>query len=61
VLVVVGEADLSTPVALVRAMADRLPNAKFEVIPGAGHIPSIEQAERLAALMSEYLDEVGHG
>ena len=60
-LVVAGEADRSTPVELVRACAEAIPGARFEILPGAGHIPSIEQPAVLAALMMDFLTEVGHG
>ena len=59
-LVVVGEEDGSTPPELVRETAASLPNARFEVIPGAAHLPMIEQPERLAALMEQYFTEVGY-
>lgn len=59
-LVVVGEEDHSTPPDLVRSTAELMPNARFEVIAGAGHIPSIEQPERLATLMLNYFEEVGY-
>jgi 3-oxoadipate enol-lactonase len=60
-LVVVGEEDRSTPVDLVRACADAIPGARFEVLTGAGHIPSIEQPAALARLIENFLEEVGHG
>jgi len=59
-LAVAGEDDLSTPPEMVRATAALLGNARFEVIAGAGHIPSIEQPERLVMLMQNYFDEVGY-
>jgi 3-oxoadipate enol-lactonase len=60
-LVVVGDQDLSTPPELVRETATKIPGARFEIIAGAGHIPSIEQPQALAALMTRFLREVGHG
>jgi pimeloyl-ACP methyl ester carboxylesterase len=42
-LVIVGEEDTVTPPATARALAAALPNAKLEVIPGAGHTPSVER------------------
>lgn len=60
-LVVAGDADLATPVDLVRACAEAIPGARFEILPGAGHIPSIEQPEALAGLITEFLKEAGHG
>ena len=59
-LVVVGDQDLATPVDLVRDTASRIPGARFEIIPGSGHIPSIDQPATLATVMSRFLHEVGH-
>ena len=50
-LCVVGEEDSSTPVALVRELADAIARARFEIIAGAGHLPSLEQADALRALI----------
>lgn len=60
-MVVVGDGDQSTPVELVRDTAARIQGARFEIIAGAGHIPSIEQPEQLADLMMQFMSEVGHG
>ncbi|MFD1254186.1 3-oxoadipate enol-lactonase 2 [Devosia equisanguinis] len=60
-LVVAGAEDGSTPVELVRSCADAIPGARFEILPGAGHIPSIEQPEQLAALMRQFLKEAING
>jgi 3-oxoadipate enol-lactonase len=60
-LVLVGEHDGSTPVAMVRSCAEAIPGARFEVIADAGHIPSIEQPAKVAALMAEFFEEAGHG
>jgi 3-oxoadipate enol-lactonase len=40
---VVGDQDGATTPALVRATADLIPGASFEVIADAGHIPCVEQ------------------
>jgi 3-oxoadipate enol-lactonase len=61
VLVIAGSADKSTPVDLVRSLAEAIPGARFEVIDGAGHIPSIEQPEALAGLIAKFLEEARHG
>ena len=53
-LVVVGAEDE----AYLRAgevMAARLPNAKHVVIPGAGHVVNIEEAEALNAALIDFL------
>ena len=59
-LVVSGSDDQSTPPALVRDLANRIAKARFESIEGVGHIPSIEDPQALAGLMSRFLKEVGH-
>jgi len=60
-LVLVGDEDGSTPVPMVRACAEAIPGARFEIIAQAGHIPSIEQPAAVAALMTEFFEEAGHG
>ncbi len=60
-LVVAGDADLATPVELVRACADAIPGARFEVMAGVGHIPSIEQPAALADIINRFLEDLGHG
>ena len=60
-LFVVGDEDGSTPVDIVRAASANIPGAGFEIIAGAGHIPSIEQPAGLAQLLVRFLQEAGHG
>ena len=60
-IVVAGEADRSTPVELVRTCANAIAGARFECLPGVGHIPSIEQPAELAALIEGFLKESHHG
>ena len=43
-LVVVGDQDFFTPIEEMKEIADRIPNAEFVVVPGAGHMPNMEQA-----------------
>lgn len=59
-LVLVGAEDQSTPVALVQAMADRLPAVHFAIVEAAGHLPCIDQPARVSQLVRDYLLEVGH-
>ena len=59
-LVVVGDGDLSTPPAVVRATAARIPNARFEIIRGAGHLPCIEQPGALVDLILDHLENADH-
>jgi YbgC/YbaW family acyl-CoA thioester hydrolase len=42
-LVLVGRDDIITPPAIAQAMASVIPEARLVEIPGAGHLPSIEQ------------------
>lgn len=54
VLVVAGEHDTKfTDVG--RRMADRLPDATFAVVTGAGHAAQTEQPERTARLIADWL------
>lgn len=55
VLCVVGDQDGSTPVDVVKAAADQIKGARFEVIEGCGHIPCVEQPEALAELLQAFL------
>lgn len=60
VLAVAGDADGSTPPDLVREMAELIPGAKFTLLRGAGHVPSIDQPEAFAAALNGFLEEIGH-
>ena len=58
-LVVVGEGDTLTPPDQARAMADAIPGARLAVIPGAGHLPPVEQPEATTASLREFLASLG--
>ncbi len=57
-LVVWGESDGVVDADYGRAYAQSLPNARFALIPEAGHLPQIEQPERLLALVWEFADSI---
>jgi len=57
-LVVWGESDGVVDPDYGRAYAQSLPNARFELIPEAGHLPQIEQPERLLTLVQEFADSI---
>lgn len=59
VLCLVGEQDGSTPPALVRSMAEMIDGARFEIIAGAGHIPSVEKPAETSALIRAFLSDNG--
>lgn len=54
-LCVVGDQDGATPPALVESTAALIANSQFVVIKGAGHLPSVEQPQQLAAAMLAFL------
>ena len=43
--IIVGELDLPTPPSDARLMAERIPNARLTIIPGAAHLSNLEQPE----------------
>ncbi|MQT11195.1 3-oxoadipate enol-lactonase [Segnochrobactrum spirostomi] len=59
-LCLVGDQDGSTPPDLVRATADRIPGARFEIIPSCGHLPCLEQPEIAASLIAAHFAETLH-
>jgi 3-oxoadipate enol-lactonase len=54
-LCVVGSEDGSTPPALVEELAGLISGAEFEIIEGAGHLPSIEKPKELAGLIRRFM------
>jgi 3-oxoadipate enol-lactonase len=55
VLCLAGEVDKSTPPAVVKAMADAIPGARYEVLPGAPHMPFVEMPEDVARVVGGFL------
>jgi 3-oxoadipate enol-lactonase len=60
-LVVAGDQDGSMSIDMVRVCADAIPGARFEVLAGSGHIPSIERPGELATMIGDFMRRVGHG
>ena len=54
-LCLVGELDKSSPPPVVQRIADAIPGARFAEIPGAPHMPFIEQPAETARVVSEFL------
>jgi pimeloyl-ACP methyl ester carboxylesterase len=50
-----GEDDTVAPLPFGRAYADAFANARFETIPGVGHMPALEAPETTFALIDEFL------
>src|SRR5262245_6419826 len=57
-LIVAGDLDFPDRVALSQELATRLPRARLSLLPGVAHLPSLEQPERVAALVRGFLAEV---
>lgn len=58
-LVLWGEEDAIAPVAVGRALADGLPQARFEVLTACGHLPTLEKPAESAARFRRLLDDTG--
>lgn len=54
-LVISGEEDLIAPSAESLALTADLPNARFRLIPGAGHFPMVEQVDAFSTALGEFL------
>jgi YbgC/YbaW family acyl-CoA thioester hydrolase len=58
-LVMVGEADSLTPPDQARSLAQAIPGARLAIIPGAGHLPPVEQPEATTRSLREFLESIG--
>lgn len=56
-LVMVGEQDAGTPVAMAREIAEAIPGARLVVLPSAAHISNVEQADRFNEALLAFLQE----
>ena len=56
VLVAVGEDDRIVPPRYARQLAERVPQARLEVLPGIGHAPPIEDPRGFNRLLADFLD-----
>lgn len=54
-LVIVGDQDAGTPPAMAREIAQAIPGARLEIIPGAAHLSNIEQAETFNRLLLGFI------
>lgn len=57
-LVIAGEADVATVPAKGRRIAERIPNARFALIPRAGHTSSIEESALVTETIRSFLDDL---
>jgi 3-oxoadipate enol-lactonase len=56
-LVVVGEEDPGTPVAMAREIQAALPSAELAILPSASHLSSVEQPEEFNRVLLDFLDK----
>lgn len=56
-LVLAGSEDTVTPPALMQAMAAKIRNSEFHVIPGAGHFAPFERPDEFSRLLRPFLDK----
>jgi 3-oxoadipate enol-lactonase len=54
-LVLAGSQDATTPVALARELAARIPGAEFQELSGCGHCPQLEDPQRYVAAVEAFL------
>ncbi len=59
VLIVVGEDDQLTPPSMAHNMAKAVPGGRLEIIPKAGHLPTIERAEETTRILADFLSSLG--
>ncbi len=58
VLVLVGEHDEATPVAMSVALAEGLPNATLKILPNCAHVPQLQAPELFLDALSGFLPEL---
>jgi len=54
-LILVGEQDGLTPPTVSLYLKEAIPGARLAIIPGAGHLPPVEQPEATTRILAEFL------
>jgi 3-oxoadipate enol-lactonase len=57
-LIIVGEQDLTEPVSEAETIQRQIAGSRLEKIAGAGHITSLEEPEKVTALIEKFLSQV---
>ncbi|MCI0898789.1 MAG: alpha/beta hydrolase, partial [Chloroflexi bacterium] len=57
VLMLTGGADLLSPPAMMKLVADHIPGCRFEIVPEAGHAAFWEQPEVWNRLVLDFMGE----
>ncbi len=55
-LVMVGDGDRLTPPALSREIHERIPTSELEVIPGSGHLTTLETPEAVTIALQKFMN-----
>lgn len=58
---IAGSEDGSTPPDLVRETVDLIPGSQFALMRRVGHLPCVENAAGYAALLTQFIQDTGHG
>lgn len=58
-LVLVGDHDLITPVELSNELVDLIPDARMQVIGGAGHLGNLEKPDEFNRVVEEFIQPLG--
>lgn len=57
-LIICGEDDQLTPAKYSRFLADHIPQASLEIIPGAGHMVMLEKPEEIARSIGIFMEKI---
>ena len=57
-LVIVGEEDAISRVDEMRSMSQAMPNSRLEIIPESGHMAPVENPQRVAQVMLDWLAQL---
>ncbi|MEE8606852.1 MAG: alpha/beta fold hydrolase [Nitrospiraceae bacterium] len=57
-LIIVGELDLATPPSDAHLMSEQIPGAQLKIIPGAAHLPNLEQPEAFNDAVRSFLASI---
>lgn len=56
--IIVGQEDKLTPVKYSRFLSESIKNSSFQIIPGAGHLVSMEQPLKFNEILSNFIERL---
>jgi pimeloyl-ACP methyl ester carboxylesterase len=59
-LILCGADDQMTPLRFSHYLADRIPNSRLAIVPGAGHMVMLEQPGVVAERITDFLQEISY-